>query len=143
VPLLDSKSGSRKNTGSRPQKPARSMRVLAWVLVACAVLVIALGATATLVLLRTRTDAIPVVSDITSTVSGQSVQFDWKDPGIAADDSYQLAPTNDGIVGTASTQTTRTFVVDAVSGDHVCLSVTVARAGKLGDPSGQKCVDVP
>jgi eukaryotic-like serine/threonine-protein kinase len=140
--VADSKSG-KKNTGNEPHRPVRSMQVLAWVLVACAVIVIALGATATLFLLRSHSDAIPVVSDIDSTVSGQSVDFTWKDPGIASNDSYQIAPVNNGLVGTTSAQTTRTFVVDAAAGDHVCVTVTVVRAGKLGDPSGQKCVDVP
>lgn len=134
-----------KSTGGR--RPARRpVYALVWVLVACAVLVVAGGVTAT-VLLRAHSDAIPSVSDITatttSTTSGASVRFAWQDPGLEAEDTYQIAPINDGVAGTTSTQSTRTFVVDAKSGDHVCVTVTVVRAGKLGSPSGQKCADVP
>ncbi|CAN5327245.1 hypothetical protein BH11ACT2_BH11ACT2_11780 [soil metagenome] len=140
--LRDSKSG-KKNTGSAHPSPARSTQVLAWVLVACAALVIVLGGTATLVLMRAHSDAIPVVSDISSTVSGQTVHFAWEDPGVASNDSYQIAAVKGGTDATTSTQSTRTFVVDAAAGDRVCVTVTVVRAGKLGDASGQKCVDVP
>jgi serine/threonine protein kinase len=135
--LPDSRSG-RKPAGAALHPP-RSMQVLAWVLVACAVLVIALGATATLVLLRANSSAIPVVSDISAQVDTGSVEFSWDDPGLTTTDNYQIA-TSDG--GT-STQAKPVFVIDAASGDHVCITVTVNRQGKLGDSSAQKCVDVP
>jgi hypothetical protein len=114
------------------------MQVLAWTLVACAVLVIALGATATLILLRANSSDIPVVSDITAENSAGAVSFSWEDPGLASSDAYQIE-TNDGA---ESTQTQSVFVLDATSGQRVCITVSVIREGKLGDPSGQKCVDV-
>jgi serine/threonine protein kinase len=135
----DSRS-SRKtnNTGAAAAKPGRGMQVLAWTLVACAVLVIALGATATLILLRASSNDIPVVSDIAAVSSAGSVQFSWEDPGLLSQDTYQII-TNDG---TPSGQVQSVFIVDAEPGDRVCITVTVNREGKLGDPSGEKCVDV-
>ena len=115
------------------------MQVLAWALVACSVLVIALGATATLVLLRAGSDAIPQVSNISSTISGDSVEFSWDDPGLAETDSYTISTSDGG----SSVQTQPQFVVDATPGEQVCITVTVDREGKLGDPSVAKCVEIP
>lgn len=133
-----SKRNPTRNTVTVQQPAARGVQVLAWTLVACAVLVIALGATATLILLRSNSGDIPVVSDISAADSSGAVTFSWDDPGLTSGDSYQIK-TNDG---TESTQTQTVFVLDAVSGDRVCITVAVRREGKLGDPSGQKCVDV-
>jgi hypothetical protein len=134
----DSRS-ERRSTGSVTAPPNRGMQVLAWTLVACAVLVIALGATATLVLLRANSTDIPVVSDIAAQTSGGSVEFSWGDPGLDPTDTYQIS-TGDG--GT-SVQSQSGFAVVAAAGDRVCITVTVSRDGKLGEPSGEKCVDVP
>jgi serine/threonine protein kinase len=134
----DSRSGGPRATGSTGRMASAGGRLLPWVLVACGVLALALGATATAVLLRASSDAIPVVSDISAEVSNTSVLFSWDDPGIRTDDTYQVTTSD----GPAVPQTATTFSVDASDGDRVCITVTVNRDGKLGQPSGQKCVDV-
>jgi len=135
----DSRSSRKKNTSTAATPPpARGMQVLAWTLVACAVLVIALGATATLILLREGSGNIPVVSDIDASISGTSVEFSWKDPGLASGDLYQISTDDDS----TSSQSQSVFVVNAEPGDRVCMTVTINRDGKLGSPSAEKCVDL-
>ncbi len=117
----------------------RGMRVLAWALVVSAVLVVTLGVIATIVLLRANSDRIPRVTDIQAQPAGGSVEFQWVDPGLLAGDSYQIS-TNQGT--SRSIQQSTTFSVDAQPGDRVCITVTVNREGKTGDPSSEKCVEV-
>jgi tRNA A-37 threonylcarbamoyl transferase component Bud32 len=133
-----SRSGQRYTTGSSQSPGGRRMQLLAWVLVACSVLVIALGATATLVLIRAGSAAIPVVSDIAAEQDAGTVTFSWPDPGLGDGDSYQVSL--DG--SAASLQSRPTFVTDGDAGDHVCISVRVNRDGKLGTASTPKCVDI-
>ena len=137
-----SRSGRRGPTtrSSATDVPAagRGMQVLAWTLVACAVLVIALGATATLVLLKSSSDTVPVVTDIAADTTDNRVEFSWHDPGLIEGDSYQIMTSD----GAQSNQSQTVFALDAAAGDRVCITVTVIRSGKLGDPSNEKCVDV-
>ena len=114
------------------------MQILAWALVGCAALVIALAAVATLVLIRAGSSDIPVVSDIDAEVDGENLTFTWQDPGIGPEASYQVEI--DG--GSLSVQTSETFQLHVDRGQHVCLSVTVSEGGRLGSPSSPKCVDV-
>lgn len=125
------------NTASNAR--GKGMRVLAWALVVSAVFVVALGVVATIVLLRTNSDQIPRVTDIQAVQSAGSVEFHWTDPGVLPNDSYQIS-TNHGT--SRSIQQSTTFSVDASPGDRVCMTVTVNRAGKTGDPSSEKCVEV-
>jgi serine/threonine protein kinase len=118
--------------------PTRKMRLLAWTLVASAVLVVVLGTIATFVLLRETSTSIPVVAEIVATESQGSVEFSWDDPGLADGDTYQIE-TNDG---TRSTQSQPNFVVEAANGERVCITVVVIRDGKVGDTSGEKCLNV-
>jgi eukaryotic-like serine/threonine-protein kinase len=118
--------------------PSSRLRVLVWGLVLVGVLALALGVTAAFVLINAN-GGIPVVSNISGTVSGTSVKFSWQNPGIGPQDQYQLSTTD----GDSSEQLANSFVVDATKGEHVCLTVTVNRQGKLGSPSSPKCVDVP
>jgi hypothetical protein len=127
-----------RSVGSTRAPVGRRMQLLAWILVACAVLVIALGATATLVLIKSTSNDIPVVSDIAATVDGDSVKFSWQNPGLEESDAYQIAL--DG--GEVSVQSTPEFLTDASPGDHVCISVKVSRDGTLGESSNPKCVDI-
>lgn len=131
--------GGQRSTGTNPSPRGRGMQILAWALVGCAALVIALAAVATLVLIRAGSSDIPVVSDIDAEVDGQDVTFTWQDPGIGAEASYQVEI--DG--GSLSVQTLETFQLRADPGDHICLIVTVNEGGQLGEPSSPKCVDVP
>ena len=127
-----------RSVGSTRAPVGKRMHLLAWILVACAVLVIALGATATLVLIKSTSNDIPVVSDIAATVDGDSVKFSWQNPGLEESDAYQIAL--DG--GEVSVQSTPEFLTDASPGDHVCISVKVSRDGTLGESSNPKCVDI-
>ncbi len=131
--------GAAQSSGTIPAGHGRGMRALAWGLIASAVLVIALGATATLVLVRANSDAIPQVTDITATAGTGSVRFRWADPGLKVDDAYQVT-TGDG---RSALQTAADyFAQNAKAGDRVCITVAVNRQGKTGPPSAEKCVDV-
>lgn len=138
--IRDTHPGGRRSTGTTPARPAKGMQLLAWGLVVAAVLVIALGVTATLVLIRAGSSDIPTVSDIRSQVTDDTVEFTWADPGLTATDAYQIS-TGDG--APVVQQRTASFVVDAAPGDRVCIVVTVNREGKTGAASGEKCADIP
>lgn len=116
----------------------RMTRTVAWLIVACAALVVALGATATVVLVRqSSTSDIPTVRNVDGRASAGSVIFSWQDPGLKPGDAYQVQ------VGDAppSIQHARQFRVDAVGGPPVCITVTVNRNGRAGAASSEKCVD--
>ena len=125
--------------GSSTVRPAHNkrLRALVWGLILVGVLALALGITATFVLINAN-GGIPVVSNITATVNGTSVKFAWQNPGLGTQDQYQIATTDSG----SSVQQANSFVVDAMKDQHVCITVTVNREGKLGSPSSPKCVDV-
>ena len=131
----------RESAGSTPTgataPPPRWSRALVLSLVACAVLVVALAATASVVLVKVSSETqIPTVRDLSGRVSDGTIVFTWSDPGLQPDDTYQVT------VGDQppSSQHATEFRVDAKPGTTVCVTVTVNRAGKTGDPSGQKCV---
>ena len=127
-----------QSSGTRPAERWRGMRVLAWGLIVSAVLVIALGATATFVLIRANSDQIPLVTNIVATAGSGAIKFSWTDPGLTVDDSYQVT-TGDG---RSSLQASSDyFAQDAKVGDRVCITVAVNRQGKTGPPSAEKCVD--
>jgi serine/threonine protein kinase len=134
--LRDTNLGPRQ-TSTRPGGRFRSQAV-AWVLVAAAVVLIALGATATLFLLRGANDDIPVVSDIRAQSDNGAIAFSWDDPGLREGDTYQITSTGrDPIV-----QRTPSYVVNAEPGERVCITVAVNRDAKTGPPSAEKCDDV-
>lgn len=129
----------RRFSQSRPPPPRHGVQTVTWLLIGSAVLVIALGATAVLVLLRaSTTPEIPVVTDISATVGDGTVEFSWPDPGLSDGDLYEVevGGRREGI------QASPRFVVDAEPGETVCLAVTVNRDGKTGTRSSEKCVDV-
>ncbi|MFW8745224.1 hypothetical protein, partial [Mesorhizobium japonicum] len=119
---------------------SRGQRTVTWVLVAAAALVVLLGGVTLVVLLRVSGggSGIPVVADISGRQQGTTVVFSWPDPGLQDGDRYEIT-TGDGAT---SIQQADRFVVDGSPGDTVCVTVTVYRDGKTGDPSAQKCVDV-
>jgi serine/threonine protein kinase len=130
--------GMPHSSGTRPVERARGMRVLAWGLIVSAVLVIGLGATATVVLIRANSENIPQVTDIVTKSGANSIKFSWTDPGLKTDDSYQVTTSD----GRSALQTSSDyFAQDARAGDRVCITVAVNRQGKTGPPSAEKCVD--
>jgi len=126
-------------TAANAAQGGRGMRALAWGLVAAAVLVVALGAIATVVLIRATSTDIPTVSDIQAQTTPDTVTFSWRDPGLDDSDSYQILTST----GESSIQRSPEFTVDADAGDRVCITVTVNREGKTGAASTEKCADIP
>ncbi|HEU4849997.1 MAG TPA: protein kinase, partial [Terrimesophilobacter sp.] len=129
---------SQPSASTKTEQHGRGMQVLAWALIVSAVLVIALGVVATIVLIRTNSDQIPRVTDIASTQSVDSIEFSWSNPGLLPGDSYEIT-SNTGTP--SSIQQSTTFSVDAAPGDRVCITVTVNREGRTGTPSNEKCVE--
>jgi serine/threonine protein kinase len=120
----------------RPGQNGR-MRALVWAIVAVGVLALALGITAFFVIINAN-GSIPTVSNIQATPPGATVKFTWQNPGLSSQDEY-LVSTSDG---GSSVQQANSFVVNTTAGEHICVTVTVNRDGKLGTPSAPKCVDV-
>jgi hypothetical protein len=129
-----------RSSGTRPQDRGGRFQMIAWILVAAAVLAVVLGTVATLVLLRSASSDIPMVTAIDTQVTDNTVEFTWSDPGLGATDTYQVS-TSDGSAPVQQRGTS--FVVDAEPGDRVCITVAVNREGKTGTPSSEKCADVP
>jgi len=131
--------GQRSN--SRATHPGRVPRAVTWGIVSVSALVVVLAVVAVILVIRTASggSAIPVVSDISASLNGDTVRFTWQNPGLAANDRYQIQV----IGGTSSIQLTPRFVVDGSAGHTVCITVAVNRDGKTGDVSAEKCVDVP
>ena len=100
--------------------------------------VIGLGATATVIAIQGGDRDLPRVSNVEAVLDGSTVVFSWEDPGIAADDSYQVTLGD----GTETFQRTSEFAVAASAGDRVCVTVRVAREGRLGPASDEKCAEV-
>ncbi|MBO1738362.1 serine/threonine protein kinase [Leifsonia sp. TF02-11] len=122
---------------SPPATPSRVSRALVISLAACALLVVVLGVTAAVVLVRAgAANDIPTVRDLSGRVSASTIVFTWSDPGIESGDTYQVTVDDQP----PSSQRATEFRVDAKPGETVCVTVTVNRDGKTGSPSGQKCV---
>ena len=124
------------STISRIATQPKGIKLLAWGMVVIALLVLALGVTATVVLIRSGTETIPTVTGIEASQTQDSIRFSWPDPGIGPDDLYQITTPD----GTPSPQKAPSFLVDAQPGDRVCITISVNRAGSTGPPSSQKCV---
>ena len=136
-PQVGASRGLVRSTGTRPAARRRGMLALVWGLVAAGVVVIGLGATATLVLVRATSSEIPRVADIASSSDGRSVVFTWNDPGLRAGDAYVISTGDD-----TSQQATNRFVVSRPDADErFCITVSVTRDGRTGDPSAQSCAE--
>jgi serine/threonine protein kinase len=134
--VLKQSAGAPHNSLTAPVRQASGVRALTVILIAAVVLVVALGATAIIVLATANGSDIPKVTDIAAKTTADSIQFSWADPGIVAADTYQVTTSD----GRSSMQQSPTYAVDARVGDRVCITVTVNRAGKTGPPSAEKCV---
>ncbi|ROQ41278.1 serine/threonine protein kinase [Frondihabitans sp. PhB188] len=133
-PAVRNSNAIPRSTGTRPARAPKKVQYLAWALIAASVVVIVLGGIAVLFLVRSTSSDIPRVSDISATTTGSSVEFQWADPGLRSGDTYVVTTGTD-----SSTQTATTFTATGTSGQQVCITVTVTRAGKAGPVSAQKC----
>ena len=114
---------------------ARQSRMIAGALLVIAIVVVGLGATATLSALQAADGSLPRVSNVEAERSGSTIIFSWRDPGLSEGDAYQVRV--DG--GATTLQRTAEFAVAVVEGDTVCVTVSVAREGRVGAPSDEKC----
>src|SRR5690554_6525056 len=78
------------STLSRIAAQPKGIKFLALGMAVIAVLVLALGITATFVIIRSGETGIPTVSGIEATQMQNAIEFSWGDPGIAAEDRYQV-----------------------------------------------------
>jgi hypothetical protein len=128
-----------RETGAvtEPKASSRLSTGAGWLIAACVVLGAAFIVTLSIVLVRAgSTSDIPVVRNVGGQVRGDSIEFNWNDPGLAAGDEYQVS-----VDGAApSLQQSTSFTVDSAD-RRVCLTVTVNRSGRTGEQSAPKCVD--
>ncbi|MER3386279.1 MAG: serine/threonine-protein kinase [Microcella pacifica] len=113
----------------------RQSRMIAAALLVIAIVVVGLGATATLSAIQAADGSLPRVSNVEAAREGSTIIFSWSDPGLAEGDVYQVRV--DG--GATTLQRTAEFAVAVVEGDTVCVTVSVAREGRVGAPSDEKC----
>lgn len=119
-------------------RAASRTRLLAIGLVVVALGVIALGASATILAIQGGDRDLPRVTNVEAVLDGTTVVFSWDDPGIAASDSYQVVLAD----GRETFQRSGEYAVAAASGERVCITVRVAREGRLGPASDEKCAEV-
>ena len=124
--------------GAASRLVATRSRQLAGGLVLVALAIIGLGVTATVMAMEGGDGDLPRVSNVEAALDGTTVVFSWSDPGIAADDTYQVRVAG----GVEAFQRTTQFAVAASAGDRVCVTVRVAREGRLGAASDEKCAEV-
>lgn len=124
--------------GTATRRLAARSRLLAAGLVVVALTVIGLGATATWIAIDSGDRDLPRVSNVDAVLDGTTVLFSWADPGLDPNDTYQVSVAN----GAATFQRTTEFAVAASAGERVCVTVRVARDGRLGAASDEKCAEV-
>ncbi|UCR90193.1 serine/threonine-protein kinase [Mycetocola spongiae] len=97
---------------------------------------LAVVATSVGLLWFSRSDELPMVTEISSTLEGGVVVFTWADPGLSENDRYLVTPRE----GTPAAQANREFRITADgSGAPVCISVAVTRDGKPGPAGPETC----
>src|SRR5690606_36921932 len=89
VGTLHRPSDGGARTLSRISAQRKGIKLLALGTVVIAMLVLALGITATFVIIRAGDTGIPTVSGIQATQVQNGIEFTWGDPGIAPEDRYQ------------------------------------------------------
>ena len=117
---------------------ARQSRLIAAALLVIAIVVVGLGAATTLTAIQSADGSLPRVSNVEAARSGSTIVFSWRDPGLEEGDAYQVRV--DGADTTL--QRTAEFAVAVAAGETVCVTVSVARAGRVGPPSDEKCAVV-
>ena len=132
---IDGRS-SELSTGRSRTAPPTTKRLVWGISIAAALIVALVGAGVVAVLQGTR--SIPVVANVQGSVVDGSAVFTWDDPGIQGGDAYLVAVDGDP----EPVQRVARVEVPVHEGDRVCVTVTVTREGKTGDPSAERCVDV-
>ena len=130
-------SRSQGSASSRGRAQPTTRRLLIGVGVAAAVFV-ALVVAGLLTIVR-GAGGIPVVADVRAVTDGAAVVFSWDDPGgLRQGDTYVV--TVDG--RDWPPQREASLSVPADDAGQVCATVTVARDGKAGAPSAERCAEV-
>ena len=127
-----------RDPGTARRRPAPpTTRRLVWGVSIVAVVLLALVAAGIVAVLRSDGD-IPVVSDVRAELDGSTVVFSWNDPGLVVGDAYIVTVDGDP----SPPQREESYPVAVEAGDRVCATVTVARDGKSGAASAERCSDV-
>ncbi|KRF31044.1 serine/threonine protein kinase [Yonghaparkia sp. Soil809] len=139
-PALDA-AGPAESAESSTQNGGRvgrtsGSRAAAVVLVLVSLVVIGLGAAATMLALRGE-DEIPRVTGIQAAQDGGTIVFTWADPGLAEGDSFRVQVADAGQTVQRETE----FAVAVDPGERACITVRVVREGRVGDASGEKCAE--
>jgi serine/threonine protein kinase len=132
-------SPSRSTTESRSEPPRRSRRTAIVMAIAAAVVVLAAAITTVVVTNSGGDDAIPVVADISASAQDGTAVFSWASDDVEDGDNFVITSSD----GSESIQRTTEFRIDGSAGDVVCVTVSVRRSGRLGEPSAEKCVELP
>ncbi|WP_243694902.1 serine/threonine-protein kinase [Labedella populi] len=127
----------RSTTGGRSAPPSRTGRIIAAAV--AAVVVLAVAVTTVLLTSGRGDDSIPVVGDIAATVEGETAVFTWTNDGLVEGDNFVITSSD----GSESIQRTTEFRIDGTAGSSECITVTVRRSGRLGEPSAEKCIELP
>jgi serine/threonine protein kinase len=130
-------SRPRDPSTARRRTPQPTTRRLVWGVSVVAVVLLGLIGAGIVAVLRSAGD-IPVVSDVRAELDGSTVVFSWDDPGLVDGDAYIVAVDGDP----SPPQREESYPVPVEEGDRVCATVTVARDGKSGAPSAERCSDV-
>lgn len=120
-----------------PAARPRPRGVTALAAAVAALVVVLVGAGVVVAIGSGRQTTLPRVSDVAADPVSGAVRFSWEDPGITAGDQYQVTVGDDA----PSLQRTRSFTVDAAGSAPVCVVVAVAREGRVGPPSAEKCAE--
>lgn len=120
----------------RRSTTSRRSNIIATALMLVALVVVGLGATATWLAVQNEDGTLPRVSDVRAQAEGSEVTFSWDDPGLNAADSYHVRVDN----GTPALQRSAEFAVVTEPGQRVCIVVRVAREGRIGPASAERCI---
>jgi len=120
----------------RRSATSRRSNIIATALILVALVVVGLGATATWLAVQNEDGTLPRVSDIRAEADGSEVTFLWDDPGLAVGDSYHVRVDD----GTPAIQRSSEFAVVTEPGQRVCIVVRVAREGRIGPASAERCI---
>ena len=119
------------------RRPRRRGRLAAGILVGAAIVVVGLGALIAVFAIQNDAADLPRVSGVSADVDGSTVVFSWTDPGLGPTDAYQVRVAD----GEATVQQSAEFSVVAPEGERICLTVSVARDGRVGPPSAEQCAE--